>query len=85
VSTSPSIQKRALSHGNAAITTADPPAAPRQLAFSIPEVCRITGFGRTTIYAALRSGDLKARRYGRRTLVLEQDLLRFLNELPPFE
>lgn len=85
MSTSPSIQKAALAHTGGVTTTTEQPAAPRQLAFSIPEVCRITGFGRTTIYAALKSGHLKARRYGRRTLVLEQDLLRFLNGLPQFE
>jgi excisionase family DNA binding protein len=51
-------------------------------ALRIPEVCRLTGFGRTTIYAAIKSGDLVARRYRRRTIVLEEDLQRFLRGLP---
>jgi len=51
-------------------------------ALRIPEVCRLTGFGRTTIYAAIKAGDLIARRYGRRTIVLEDDLQRFLRGLP---
>ena len=52
------------------------------LAYGIPQVCRLTGLGRTTIYGAIKSGHLTARRYGRRTVVLEHDLLRFLNNLP---
>jgi excisionase family DNA binding protein len=51
-------------------------------ALRIPEVCRLTGFGRTTIYAAIKTGDLVARRYGRRTIVLEEDLQKFLRNLP---
>jgi Helix-turn-helix domain len=51
-------------------------------ALRIPEVCRLTGFGRTTIYAAIKTGDLVARRYRRRTIVLEEDLRKFLRGLP---
>ena len=51
-------------------------------ALRIPEVCRLTGFGRTTIYAAIKTGDLVARRYRRRTIVLEEDLQKFLRGLP---
>jgi excisionase family DNA binding protein len=54
----------------------------KPLAYGIPQVCRLTGLGRTTIYGAIKSGDLTARRYGRRTVVLEHDLLRFLDNLP---
>lgn len=53
-------------------------------ALRIPEVCRLTGFGRTTVYAAIKAGDLVARRYGRRTIVLEEDLQNFLRGLPKF-
>ena len=52
------------------------------LAHSIPEVCKLTGLGRTTIYAAIKSGHLVARRYRRRTVVLSEDLRRFLIDLP---
>jgi hypothetical protein len=51
-------------------------------AFRIPEVCKATGLCRTTIYAAIKSGDLLARKYGRATFVLAADLERFLSELP---
>lgn len=51
-------------------------------AYRIPEVCRATGLGRTTIYEAIKSRALIARRYGRCTLVLAEDLRAFLNNLP---
>ncbi len=50
-------------------------------AFRISEVCRVTGLGRTTIYAAIGAGDLIARKYRRVTLVLETDLADFLSKL----
>jgi excisionase family DNA binding protein len=51
-------------------------------AFRIPEVCKATGLCRTTIYAAIKSGDLLARKYGRCTVILASDLEKFLIELP---
>jgi hypothetical protein len=51
-------------------------------AFRIPEVCKVTGLGRTSIYAAIKSGALIARRYGRCTVVLAEDLAAFLRNLP---
>jgi hypothetical protein len=51
-------------------------------AFRIREVCVRTALGRTTVYAAIKSGDLVARKYGRRTIVLERDLRNFLSRLP---
>ena len=51
-------------------------------AYRIPEVCELTGLGRTSVYAAIKSGALIARRYGRCTLVLADDLAAFLRDLP---
>ncbi len=51
-------------------------------AFRIAEICSITGLGRTTIYAAIRAGDLIARKCGRRTIVLADDLSEWLASLP---
>ena len=56
------------------------PLLPRAL--RIPEVCMTSGLGRTTIYAAIKSGDLVARKYGRCTVVLADDLTEFLHNLP---
>jgi len=52
------------------------------LGFSIAEACRESGLGRTTIYQAIANGDLVARKYGRRTVVLRDDLANFLQNLP---
>ncbi len=54
-------------------------------AFSIAEVCAISGFGRDTIYAAVRNGKLIARKLGKRTIVTANDLDRFLNSLPALQ
>jgi excisionase family DNA binding protein len=49
---------------------------------SILEACAVAGIGRTKIYQAISDGDLKARKCGKRTLVLRQDLREFLAALP---
>jgi excisionase family DNA binding protein len=41
---------------------------------TIKQVCAVIGFSRTTIYAAIKSGELVARKNGRRTVVLGTDL-----------
>jgi hypothetical protein len=51
-------------------------------AYRIRDVCRVTGLGRTTVYEAIKSGALIARRYGRCTIVLAEDLVVFLRNLP---
>jgi excisionase family DNA binding protein len=54
-----------------------------QILHSIPEVCSLTHTGRTSLYLAIRSGALRAVKRGRRTLVLEDDLRRWVQSLPP--
>jgi len=49
---------------------------------SVPEACIVAGLGRTTIYEAISEGRLKARKCGKRTLVLRADLCDFLAALP---
>jgi hypothetical protein len=51
-------------------------------AYRISDVCRATHLGRTSIYAAIKSGALIARRYGRCTIILAEDLTTFLRNLP---
>jgi hypothetical protein len=51
-------------------------------AYRIADVCKVTGLGRTSVYAAIKSGDLVARKWNRCTIVLSDDLATFLTNLP---
>ncbi len=53
-----------------------------KMGFSTREVSRLTGLGQTTIYERIETGELKARKLGRRTLILRRDLETFLEALP---
>ncbi len=52
------------------------------LGYSIHEVTRISGASRTTIYEEISAGRLKARKLGRRTIILDADLRQWLASLP---
>jgi excisionase family DNA binding protein len=52
------------------------------LAYSIAEACEVARIGRTSIYEAISSGELIARKNGRRTVILSDDLRRWLQGLP---
>jgi len=52
------------------------------LAYSIAEVCEVSRIGRTSIYEAISSRELIARKHGRRTVILADDLRRWLENLP---
>jgi excisionase family DNA binding protein len=54
----------------------------RRLAFSPREVARQAGVSHDFIYAAIASGQLVARKWGRRTLILATDARRYLDSLP---
>jgi hypothetical protein len=72
-----------LKHSVEALTTAcdtGNEVSPR--AYRIRQVCELSGLGRTSIYAAIKSGALVARRYRRCTVVLAEDLAAFLRGLP---
>jgi len=56
--------------------------APFQLAYTISDVEKRSRIGRTLIYSEIASGRLKARKVGRRTIVLEGDLRTWLDSLP---
>jgi excisionase family DNA binding protein len=49
---------------------------------SISEACKVAGIGQTRLYGAIADGRLKARKFGKRTLILRGDLLAFLAALP---
>lgn len=52
------------------------------LAYSVSEACAAARVGRTALYQAINSGKLRAVKRGRRTLVLKDDLGRWLENLP---
>lgn len=52
---------------------------------SIPDAVKATGISRSAIYLALKRGDLTARKAGRRTLILFDDLQAYLASLPTFQ
>ena len=49
---------------------------------SITEACAVAGIGKTKLYEAIGAGQLEARKYGKRTLILRDDLRRFLTRHP---
>ena len=53
-----------------------------QLALTIPEACAAVRLGRTTLYAAIKSGDLVATKCGRKTIIRLDDLRAWLKHLP---
>jgi len=57
-------------------------AGDRVFAHTIEDTALNAKCGRTTIYAAIKSGALKARKIGRRTIILDEDLRRWLVSLP---
>jgi len=59
-----------------------PPSHDRQLAHSAEGAAAQAACGRTMIFAAIKAGDLKARKIGRRTVILDADLQVWLGSLP---
>ena len=53
-----------------------------KLAYTVEEFVQATGIGRTRVYTAIKAGQLRARKYGKRTVILDQDGRAFLGALP---
>jgi excisionase family DNA binding protein len=56
-----------------------------QLALTVAEACAAARIGRTTLYEAIKRGDLVAAKYGRKTLIRVDDLRSWLASLPTVE
>ena len=58
-----------------------------RIGYSIPEVAKIVGIGRTTLYKEIGAGNLVVFKIGRRTLVRKADLRAWIEssvvQLPP--
>lgn len=64
--------------------TTPPPAAALsdRFAFSVTEAAILAAVGRSTVYESIKAGGLKARKAGRRTLILRDDLQAWLHGFP---
>jgi excisionase family DNA binding protein len=58
------------------------PAELQREGLSVVEACSVAGIGRTKVYEAIADGRLKARKVGKRTIILRSDLQQFLANLP---
>jgi len=65
--------------------TSDEAVMTISLVHTIPEACSGAKIGRTALYEAIRSGALRAVKRGRRTLILDEDLRRWVRSLPSLE
>jgi len=54
----------------------------RQRAFSIGEFSQAYGVGRTKIYEEIKSGRLRARKVGKRTVIIDDDAEAWFSRLP---
>jgi len=55
------------------------------ISVTIPDAVKATGMSRTVIYEKLKSGELPAKKAGRRTLISFADLEAYLENLPTYK
>lgn len=53
-----------------------------RLAYSIDRFCEETDTGKSKVYELIRTGKLRAKKFGSKTLILAEDAENFLASLP---
>ncbi|SFU20998.1 helix-turn-helix domain-containing protein [Mesorhizobium sp. YR577] len=53
-----------------------------KISVTIPEAVQMTGIGRSSLYTLFREGKIRPRKSGKRTLLLVEDLKRYVENLP---
>ena len=56
-----------------------------RITVTIPDAVKATGMSRTSIYQALKRGELVAKKAGRRTLISVADLEAYVASLPAYQ
>jgi excisionase family DNA binding protein len=69
-------------NSNNEISEVEQPHRARRRAMSIAEFCERYGPGRTTVYDQIKRGLLRARKCGKRTIIIEDDAEAWLKCLP---
>jgi excisionase family DNA binding protein len=54
-------------------------------AYTVEEFAAVQPIGRTSLYRAIKAKKLRARKYGRSTIILAADAQAFLENLPAIE
>jgi len=57
----------------------------QRLAYSISELADAAGCGRDKVYEAIRNGELRAHKWGARTIISDEEARRFISSLPLLE
>jgi excisionase family DNA binding protein len=55
------------------------------IAVTIPDAVKASGMSRSSLYEALKRGDLRASKAGRRTLIPFADLQNYMAALPAYQ
>lgn len=56
-----------------------------RLAYDVIETAKISSSSRSEIYKSLKLGFLNAKKHGRRTVILREDLSTYLRNLPDYK
>ncbi|MFP5078482.1 helix-turn-helix domain-containing protein [Rhizobium sp. YIM 134829] len=58
---------------------------PHKLAMTVAEAVSYSGIGRTKLYDLVKSGSLKPKKLGTRTLILTEELDSYIRSLPDMQ